>query len=386
MQKWENTPLHLAAERGQTGAYHLIVENIVNKNPFISISDTMRCKCTKREKMCSFSSVTPLHLAAKNGNISICKLITEHVLDKNPTASHIDLEEELTEHRISTRDQGTPLHLAAYNGHFSVCELIINDISRKNPKDEDGWTPLHSAAQNGHLSVCKLILSNIRKSNAYTCNPYDKSGNSPFKLATQFCHEEVKTTILEFALDAEERKNKCLEEKKKAAKKALETMSPYERFLHKEEEKEDRNEKKLHKKSDDTGQHLEDPIFNFELMKLILKSTKNFQVQGAVQEVQKDLDIQENNKEDEDTDEDTYPDKGNDKEEDTDEETDEDPDYEPGKNTDEDTDTGKDTDEDTDTDEDLDEDIDTDEDKHLSVQDTCPRKDSYCSCSLPKKA
>ena len=335
--------------------------------------------------MCSFSSVTPLHLAAKNGNLSICKLIINHVLDKNPTASNIDLEVELTEQRIGTRDQWTPLHLAAYNGHFSVCELIINNISRKNPKDDNGWTPLHSAAQNGHLLVCKLILSNIRRSNSYLCNPYDKSGNSPFKLATQFCHEKVKTTILEFTLDAEERKSKYLEEKKNAAKKALEAMSPYERFLHKEEAKEDRNEKKLHKKSDDTGVDLEDPIFNYELA--ILKSTKNFQVQGIIQEVQKDLDIQENNKEDEGRDEDTDEvtdevtdeDTDEDKDEDTDEDTDEDPDYEPGKNTDEDTDegtdedpdyepgkntdedtdtdTGKDTDEYTGTDENLDEDI-----------------------------
>ena len=97
------------------------MENIVNKNPFISISDAMKCKCTKRGKMCSFSSVTPLHLAAKNGNLSICKLIINHVLDKNPTASNIDLEVELTEQRIGTRDQWTPLHLAAQNDCFEVC-------------------------------------------------------------------------------------------------------------------------------------------------------------------------------------------------------------------------------------------------------------------------
>ena len=129
----------------------------------------------------------------------------------------------MTEHRIPTRDQWTPLHLAAHNGHFPVCELIISNISRKNPNDEEGWTPLHSAAQNGHLTVCSLILSNIRKSNAYSCNPYDNFGNSPFKLATQFGHEQVKTAIIEFSLDAEVRKRKYLEEKRNAARRLLKT-------------------------------------------------------------------------------------------------------------------------------------------------------------------
>ena len=42
------TPLHLAAESGQPGAYHLIMENVVNKNPLNIISDEM--SRTYREK------------------------------------------------------------------------------------------------------------------------------------------------------------------------------------------------------------------------------------------------------------------------------------------------------------------------------------------------
>ena len=64
------------------------MENIINKNPFINISDAMSCKCMKREKVCLFGSLTPLHLASKNGHLSICKLILANILDKNPTASH----------------------------------------------------------------------------------------------------------------------------------------------------------------------------------------------------------------------------------------------------------------------------------------------------------
>lgn len=191
-----STPLHFAAESGQLGAYYLIMENIANKNPFKRVPDTMSCTYMKRETLYQFEFATPLHLAAKNGNLSVCKLIIENVLDKNPPAWGHKVQ-------IALPDQLTPLHLAANNGHFSVCDLIINNTLVKNPKDQYGWTPLHFAAHNGHLRVCKLIWSNFGKSNAYSRDPYDNFGNTPFKLATEFGHEEVKTAILELICSAQ---------------------------------------------------------------------------------------------------------------------------------------------------------------------------------------
>ena len=198
LNKWGSISLHLAAESGQLGAYHLIMENVANKNPFKRVPGTMSCTYIKREYEYRFEFTTPLHLAAKNGNLSVCKLIIDNIVDKNPPAWGHKVQMALS-------DQLTPLHLAANNGHFSVCELIINNTLLKNPKDQHGWTPLHFAAQNGHLRVCKLIWSNFGKSNAYSCDPYDNFGNTPFKLATQFGHEEVKTAILEFIRSAQKR-------------------------------------------------------------------------------------------------------------------------------------------------------------------------------------
>ena len=59
----------------------------------------------------------------------------------------------------------TPLHAAAENGHVEVCRLImdaVEDISPKTKKDKT--TPLHLAAKNGHKAVQGLILTYAAKS------------------------------------------------------------------------------------------------------------------------------------------------------------------------------------------------------------------------------
>ena len=206
-----NTPLHLAADRGQLGAYQLIMENVDNKNPINSVTTEMRWKYKKRRDVYELGSygITPLHLAAKNGHLSLCKLIIENVLDKNPSSGKMVTKSWMHPLWI---DQWTPLHLAAYAGHFSVCELIINNVMEKNPGDQTGWTPLHSAAQNGHLKVCKLILNNIRAS--YVCNLSikDKFGNTPLKLATQYQNEDIRTAILKFLSDTKRRNTTYLKD------------------------------------------------------------------------------------------------------------------------------------------------------------------------------
>ena len=41
----------------------------------------------------------------------------------------------------------TPLHEAAFQGHLEVCRLILGKIEDTNPPDEEGETPLHTAAR-----------------------------------------------------------------------------------------------------------------------------------------------------------------------------------------------------------------------------------------------
>ena len=90
----------------------------------------------------SFSS--QIHAAAMCGQARILIELMEQEVVKNPP----------NDRRI------TPLHLAAENGFLSICKYIIDRIDDKNPGDETGRTPLHFAAQNGHIGICELIINN----------------------------------------------------------------------------------------------------------------------------------------------------------------------------------------------------------------------------------
>ena len=98
---------------------------------------------------------TQLHKKARDGQLSECKLIIDHVENKNPT-DEFGL---------------TPLHEAVILGHLDVCKLIIKRVEDKNPAKKSGYTPLHFAAMSGHFNVCKLIVERVEDK-----NPADKHG------------------------------------------------------------------------------------------------------------------------------------------------------------------------------------------------------------------
>ena len=54
-----------------------------------------------------------------------------------------------------------PLHLAAEEGHLSVCRLIVENVDDRNPKNEDGFTPLALATTNHNLEIKNLIENAI---------------------------------------------------------------------------------------------------------------------------------------------------------------------------------------------------------------------------------
>ena len=95
----------------------------------------------------NFKGQTPLHLAASNGHLKICKILFEKFLDE-----YYDFELEPKDDKL-----WTPLHYAAQNGDGLVFEYLMEKI-RHLPKDSIDQAPLHVAAFNGNLDVCQLLI------------------------------------------------------------------------------------------------------------------------------------------------------------------------------------------------------------------------------------
>ena len=163
LDKFGRTPMHAAAgwlplpefrhlRRPQHFAIiKLIIGKVPNKNP------------------ADLKAMTPLHLAANNGDGQVFNLILKHAANKNP---------------VRAANGRTPLHIAARKGHFKVCKAILENVEDQHPKDIDGRTPLHWAAENGHIEVCRLMLE--AENAEVACHQEDNDGYTPLQLAEEF--------------------------------------------------------------------------------------------------------------------------------------------------------------------------------------------------------
>ena len=88
--------------------------------------------------------------------------------------------------KIVDADGNTPLHTAAKYGDLSGCKLILDNVENKNPANSYENTPLHQAAGNGHLDICRLIIENVNNK-----HPFDNFGDTPKDLAVGYNHADV---------------------------------------------------------------------------------------------------------------------------------------------------------------------------------------------------
>merc|ERR1712113_181660 len=93
---------------------------------------------------------TPLHAAAKNDHLAVCKLIIESAIEKNPKDSF----------------GRTPLHLAAMHGRFEICQLILDQIDNKSPVDNWKRTPYHCSISSGYKELSKLWPAEVEITSA----------------------------------------------------------------------------------------------------------------------------------------------------------------------------------------------------------------------------
>ena len=87
--------------------------------------------------------MTPLHVAALNGNTEAALELIRHGAEKAIVAGR----------------KGTPLHLAAVGGHVSTVKAMLEAGCPVDVADSVGWSVLHAAAAGGNAEVVREVLS-----------------------------------------------------------------------------------------------------------------------------------------------------------------------------------------------------------------------------------
>lgn len=153
----------------------LITENNSEKRTVVTSNKTHNAKedpatgpslllCQLRDKKGS----TPLHYAAGNGHIEICRFLLQTVSEQgegtdssnyrgNNSCCKINgIAATSSYANIANKTQGrTALHWAARNGHLAVCKLLVEDFgANPDPLAKGDVTPLQLAVWRGHIHVC----------------------------------------------------------------------------------------------------------------------------------------------------------------------------------------------------------------------------------------
>jgi ankyrin repeat protein len=183
-------PLHLAAKNG----YMSIVSLLIEKE---------EADINKEDKQGN----TALHIAVLNRQVAIAKLLMQHGAAVNIACKdgwtplyHATLTNQSKIVRllikyganlnIKCEDGLTPLHVATINKQVEIVKLLIEHGADINVQCNDGWTVLHHVACEGYLELTKLLL-------AYGANINVKNGKglTPMQVAIQNGYHELADLI-----------------------------------------------------------------------------------------------------------------------------------------------------------------------------------------------
>lgn len=186
------TPLHIAAINGNVDQFRVILDNVDDCNPT------------------DYKGKTPFTVAAINGHLDLCRMIINKFEDKTPldhllgsdhllgrtTLSLAAMNDNLDIFRLIIERvenvnpenilRDTPFHWAALNGNLDICRLILEKVNNKNPANITGWTPLHFAAINGSIDICRIIIENVNDK-----HPRNNTGETPKNFADKFNHVAI---------------------------------------------------------------------------------------------------------------------------------------------------------------------------------------------------
>jgi ankyrin repeat protein len=196
------TPLHSAAEMGQTAICKLLVEHGAKidvrmgynwkDTPFLKAAfnghlDTCQYLVSAGANISAKDAFgrNALHYAARMGRTDVVNWLLSKGFDVNNKES-FNLE--------------TPLHEAAQYGHTVTCKLLIDNGADIYAKDKDGDIPFVHAAFEGHEETCRYFIET-------TYIKTDKKALSDAMLAAEVnCNSETVEMLLNYGADANARR------------------------------------------------------------------------------------------------------------------------------------------------------------------------------------
>lgn len=177
------TPLHVAAEHGQARMVKLLLARGANAGLRNAAGKTALAIARELKKLQAVELLEPaeegaLTMALKSG-------------DKETVKSLLEENKKLMEIRV---DGLTPLHLAARNGQTEIVEALLAhgaDIGAME-KTLDGMMPIHEASAGGHKEVVDLLLKK-----GANVNQMDRSGKTPLDWALSKGRQDMAALLRE---------------------------------------------------------------------------------------------------------------------------------------------------------------------------------------------
>ena len=163
-----NTPLHIAAARGDLAAVTRLLQQGADVNATVRSAEWYSSEWGN----------TPLHYAARDGRLDVAAKLIEAGASVNAA---------------NQRGQ-TPLHRAL--GHPDVAALLIQKGASASAADDRGQTPLHWAAGDGQGQAVALLISQ-----GATVNQRDHCGETPLHLAARSGNPQVVGLLVDKGAD-----------------------------------------------------------------------------------------------------------------------------------------------------------------------------------------
>ncbi len=211
------TPLHFAAQAGQTDIVEYLIangadinaESIEGETPLQLAADKGHKEVAELliEKGADFS----IHLAARLGDLARVKRLIEDGADVNTKDIGGDTplriaaakgHEEVVNLLIEKGATIANLHIASYMGNLEKAEAFINDGADINSTDGHGYAPLHYAAQNGQKEAAELLIAK-----GANVNVKNWSGETPLYIAASKGHKEVAELLIAKGADVDSKNN-----------------------------------------------------------------------------------------------------------------------------------------------------------------------------------